>query len=206
VTPDGLPGLDARDFDMDTDVLERLTSSRKGFQEFVEGHWDHVLIVVFVFQVRPLNPGLQPFLIVAQRAKDGKARGDQIALLATLKEICAGTHRGGFATDGNPAYNAFHEEQAARNLAFFRKNPTDIPLKRHYRAFSDILHLLKCGRCRMLKKIRMVVGLDNNLIELDLQCLIDLLRDDLSPIVFSVIRSRKCMTLCQWFCFVLRSI
>jgi hypothetical protein len=37
----------------------------------------------------------------------------------------------------------------------------------------------------MLKKIRMVVGLDGNSIELDLQRLIDLLRDDLSPIVFS---------------------
>jgi hypothetical protein len=37
----------------------------------------------------------------------------------------------------------------------------------------------------MLKKIRMVVGLDGNSIELDLQRLIDLLCDDLSPIVFS---------------------
>jgi hypothetical protein len=37
----------------------------------------------------------------------------------------------------------------------------------------------------MLKKIRMVVGLDNNSIELELQCLIDLLREDLFPIVFS---------------------
>jgi hypothetical protein len=37
----------------------------------------------------------------------------------------------------------------------------------------------------MPKKIRMVVGLDSNSIELDLQRLIDLLRNDLSPIVFS---------------------
>jgi hypothetical protein len=37
----------------------------------------------------------------------------------------------------------------------------------------------------MLKKTRMVVGLDGNSIELDLQRLIDLLRDDLSSTVFS---------------------
>jgi hypothetical protein len=76
VTPDGLSGLDARDFDMDADLLERLTSSRKGFQEFVEWHWDHVLTAAFVFQIQPLNPGLQSFLIFAQPAKDSKARGD----------------------------------------------------------------------------------------------------------------------------------
>jgi hypothetical protein len=95
-------------------------------------------------------------------------------------------HNGGwFATDGDPANDAFYGEHAARNLAFFRKNPTDIHLNRLYRAFSDILHLLKCARYRMLKKMRMLVGLDDNSIELDLQRLIDLLRDDLSPIVFS---------------------
>jgi hypothetical protein len=38
VTSDGLSDLDARDFDMDADLLKRLTSSRKEFQEFVEGH------------------------------------------------------------------------------------------------------------------------------------------------------------------------
>jgi hypothetical protein len=36
----------------------------------------------------------------------------------------------------------------------------------------------------MLKKIRMVVGLNGSSIEVDRERLIDLLRDDLSPIVF----------------------
>jgi hypothetical protein len=143
--PDDLSGLDARDFDMDANLLERLTSSRKELQELVEGYWDYVVTAAFVFQIQPLNPGLQSFLIFAQLTKDGKARGDQTAMLTTLKEICGQgriTVRG-FATDGDRAYDCFHEEQAGRNLAFFRKNPIDIPLKRHYRAFSDILHLLK---------------------------------------------------------------
>jgi hypothetical protein len=145
VTLDSLSGLDARDFYIDADLLERLTSSRKELQESLEGHWHHILAVAFAFQIQPLNLGLQPFLIFAQRAKDGKARGDQTALLTMLKEICRQGRItvGGFATDGAPAYDAFHEEQTARNLAFFRKNAIDIPLKRHYRAFSDILHLLK---------------------------------------------------------------
>jgi hypothetical protein len=104
-----------------------------------------VLTAAFVFQIQPLNPGLQLFLIFAQPAKDGKVRGDQTALLTTLNEIC-GPRRitvGGFAKDGDPAYGAFHEGQATRNLVLFRKNPIDILLKRHYRAFSDIFHLLK---------------------------------------------------------------
>jgi hypothetical protein len=145
VTPDGLLGLDARDFDMDANLLERPTSSRKEFQEFMEGLWDHALTSAFVFQIQLLNSGLQSFLIFTQPAKDGKARGDQTALLTTLKEICAQERItvGGFATDRDLAYDAFHGEWTTRNLAFFRKNPTDIPLKRHYRAFSDILHFLK---------------------------------------------------------------
>jgi hypothetical protein len=36
--------------------------------------------------------------------------------------------------DRDSVYDTFHEEQAAQNLAFFQKNPTDIPLKRQYRA------------------------------------------------------------------------
>jgi hypothetical protein len=55
VTPDGLSGLAARNFDMDADLLERITLSRKEFQEFVEGHWDHVLTAAFVFQIQPLD-------------------------------------------------------------------------------------------------------------------------------------------------------
>jgi hypothetical protein len=58
VTPDGLSGLDVRDSDMDADLLERLTSSRKEFQEFLEGNWDRVVTTAFVFQIQPLNPGL----------------------------------------------------------------------------------------------------------------------------------------------------
>jgi hypothetical protein len=112
VTPDGLSGLGARDFDMDADLLERLTSSRKEFQEFMEEHWDHVFSAAFVFQIQPLNAGLQPFLIFAQSAKDGKGRGGQTTLLTTLKEICGQgcITVGGLATDGDPVYGAFHEE------------------------------------------------------------------------------------------------
>jgi hypothetical protein len=71
VTPDDLLGLDARDFDMDVDLLERLRSSGKEFQEFV-GHRDHVLTAAFVFQIQPLNPGLQPFLIFVQPPKTAR--------------------------------------------------------------------------------------------------------------------------------------
>jgi hypothetical protein len=51
VTPDGLSDLDAQDFDMDTDLLEWLTLARKEFQEFLEGHWDHMFTAAFVFQI-----------------------------------------------------------------------------------------------------------------------------------------------------------
>jgi hypothetical protein len=63
VTFECMSSLYARHFNVDADLLERLTSSRKESQEFAEGHWDHVLTAPFVFQIQPLNPGLQPFLI-----------------------------------------------------------------------------------------------------------------------------------------------
>jgi hypothetical protein len=88
VISDGLLGLDAWDFDMDADLLERLTSSRKKFQQFVEGHWEHVCTAAFAFQIQPLNPGLQPVLIFAHPARAGKARSDQTVFLTALNEIC----------------------------------------------------------------------------------------------------------------------
>jgi hypothetical protein len=51
VTPDGLPGRDAWDFDMDADLLERFTSSRKEFRKFVEVNSDHALTAAFLFQI-----------------------------------------------------------------------------------------------------------------------------------------------------------
>jgi hypothetical protein len=187
VTADALSGLDARDFDLDGDLLESLTSSAKTFQEFIQGHWDHVLTAAFVFQVQPLNPKLRPFLIFAQAARDGKARAEQVELLKQLKLICSHGRItvGGFATDGDSAYDDFHEEQVRLNLVHFRKKPCDIPLKQRYRAISDILHILKRARYRMLKKTMMVIGLVTSSAELNLRRLTDLLSDDLSPIVFS---------------------
>jgi hypothetical protein len=38
ITPDGLAGLDIRDFGFNYDLLEPLTSSSQAFLEFVEGH------------------------------------------------------------------------------------------------------------------------------------------------------------------------
>jgi hypothetical protein len=72
VTLDGMSGLDAWDFDMDADLLERLTSSRKEFQEFMEGHWDHVLTAAFIFQIQPLNPGSSHFLFWLSRPKTAR--------------------------------------------------------------------------------------------------------------------------------------
>jgi hypothetical protein len=67
----------------------------------------------------------------------------------------------------------------------FIENPSAMPLKQRCRLLSDILHILKRARYRMLKSPAMVVGLDTSSPELNLERLIRLLADDLSPVVFS---------------------
>jgi hypothetical protein len=187
VTRDGLHGLDSTDFDLGCDLFESLTSSRVAFQEFVQGHWDHVVTAAFVFQVQPLNPKLASFLVFAEPTVDGKARPQQVEVLKSLKTICGKGRMtiGGFAIDGDSGYDHLHEEQLRLNLEIFRKKPWEIPLRQRYHPISDVLHLLKRARYRMLKRPSMVVGLDTSSAELNLECLINSLRDDLSPIVFS---------------------
>jgi hypothetical protein len=66
---------------------------------------------------------------------------------------------GAFATDGDPGYDKLHEAQSERNMAaFLDYGRWVIPLTQHFRPISDILHLLKRARYRMLKKIWMVLG------------------------------------------------
>jgi hypothetical protein len=118
---------------------------RKNFRNSCQANWDDVLTVAFVFQIQPLNPKFRPSLIFAQPAADGKAGQKHRKLLKLLKMI-SGDERttvDGFATDSDVTYDDYHKEQARLNLEFFRKNRSQIPLKRHYWAISDIPHLLK---------------------------------------------------------------
>jgi hypothetical protein len=70
-------------------------------------------------------------------------------------------------------------------MQLFEEKPWEIPSKRHYHPISDILHLLKRARYRMLKKPHMIIGLDTDSPELNLENLILLLADDLPAVVFS---------------------
>jgi hypothetical protein len=119
VTSDRIVGLDSSSFDFDRDLFESFTSSGAAFREFVEGDSDHVFTAAFVYQIQPLDPSLEPFLVYAEPATDGKARTEQAHLLKEIKEIC-GKGRitvGGFATDADSGYDAIHEEQERLHLA-----------------------------------------------------------------------------------------
>jgi hypothetical protein len=186
VTSEGIQGLDLNDLDLSFDLLEGLTSSSEEFRAFVQGHWDRVLHAAFVYQVQPLDPHLSPFVIYAQPARDGKARDAQTEALRQLKELI-GRRRitiGGFATDGDPGYNELHKAQSERNMQTFVRF-SDVPRARHYHPISDILHILKRARYRMVKKVPMVVGLETDTAELRLERLIGIIGNDLPSVVFS---------------------
>jgi hypothetical protein len=98
-----LAGLDVNDLDSFSHLLESLISSSVIFQEFVGQFWDQVLHSAFVYQVQPLDPELEPFIIFAQPARGGKARDAQIGTLQALRERYS-HHRmttGAFPTDGD---------------------------------------------------------------------------------------------------------
>jgi hypothetical protein len=185
VTPDGVTGLDVNDFDFNYDLLESLTSSAESFREFVEGNWDKVIESAFVFQIQPLNPNLSPFVVYAQPKVDGKARHEQVELLKSLKVLC-GQQRitiGAFATDGDARYDVVHNQQSEHNLREFEKT-FDTPCTRKYRAISDVMHMLKRARYRMLKTPPMAIGLNISDPTLELPALKMLFLGVLPPVVF----------------------
>jgi hypothetical protein len=75
--------------------------------------------------------------------------------------------------------------QARWNLESFITNPVEMPSKRHYHALSDLLHILKRARYRMLKEPSIVVDLETSSPELSLSRLVRLLGNDLPTVVFS---------------------
>jgi hypothetical protein len=79
VTSRGLRGLDDSDFDFDCGLFESLLSSPTAFLDFVHTHWDRVLHAAFVVQIQPLDPDLEPFIVYAQTAADGKGRSRALA-------------------------------------------------------------------------------------------------------------------------------
>jgi hypothetical protein len=206
VTAGGLRGINASGFDFDSELSESLLASPKALLDFVKMHCDRVRHAVFVFEIQPLDPGFRPFLIFSPPAADGKAREQHGQPLQELKVVCGREciTIGAFATDGDSGYDEVHEMQARWNLKLFITNPVEMPSKRHYRELSDLLHILKRIRYRMLKEPPMVVGLEASSPELSLSRLVRLLGDDLPAVLFSDDPVTK-MTRCQWFYFVSKS-
>jgi hypothetical protein len=69
-------------------------------------------------------------------------------------------------------------------MAAFRRNH-DISMAQHFRAITDILHLLKCARYRLLKKITRTLGLKTDTAELNLDNLIKLIGGDLPAVMIN---------------------
>jgi hypothetical protein len=108
------------------------------------------------------NHSVQLFLVFTQPATERKAREQHAQPLQELKIVCGRQHItiGLFATDGDSGYDELHEMQARWNLESFITNPAEKPSKRHHRALSDLLHIVKHVQYHMLKKPPIVVGLE----------------------------------------------
>jgi hypothetical protein len=144
-----------------------------------------MLHAAFICQIQPLDPCLTSFVTHAEPALNGKARGVHVKMLQELKGLC-GHHRmtiGSFATNGDGGCDHLHEAQSKLNMQMFMESQ-DVPSTQYDRPMSDFLYLLKRARYRMVKKIRMVVGLKITTFELPLQTLIELIGNDLPAVVF----------------------
>jgi hypothetical protein len=116
VNPDGLTGLDISDLDLSYVLLELLKSYARAFQEFVAHNWDRVLHSAFVYQIPPIDPDLEPFVIFAHPVRDGKARFPQVEALKVLRERCSHCRLtiGAFSTDGILETTQFIKQKANR--------------------------------------------------------------------------------------------
>jgi hypothetical protein len=73
-------------------------------------------------------------------------------------------------------------------------------MAQHFRAISDILHLLTRARYRVLKKITMILGIKTDTTELNLEKVIEMIRSGLPAVVFSDEPVTKSTTYCPWHC------
>jgi hypothetical protein len=176
--------LDVTDFDFTYDLLESLTQSSQTFLDCVQGNWDRVVHAAFVFQLQPVNPDLPSCVIYAQPAPDGTSRDAQVSLLKNLEILCGRCRVtiGAFVTDGDSGYDQVHEIQGRQDVEAFERT-RKIPCTQKDRAISDVLHLLKRARYRMLKSPSMVVGISAETKELNLPELKRLLIGDLPAVV-----------------------
>jgi hypothetical protein len=107
--------------------------------------------------------------------------------LQELKLICGREWItiGDFATDGGSGYDPLHETQTRWYVDYFEKDPMEMHHRQYYHAISDILHILKRARYRMLKQLPMVGDLRQDSPELSLGSFIHSIRDNLPAMVFS---------------------
>ena len=111
---------------------------------------------LFLFQVLPLKCDQKAFPLHLMTRSSGTAGVDVLeridCLRGMLKESGVVIHA--IATDGDPAYNCFHEELFDAWLPTFSKCGLDAAVAlvsgRDRRVVSDFLHLLKNARSRLL--------------------------------------------------------
>lgn len=155
---------------------DALAEGIDAFTEFIEANKTEICKYYFLCYLNPLSPNRKPFPIVALKTVNGNAKEDVITFVSQLISLFQANFNNiisiiGIAFDGDPGWlhllkpildtipvitqsnseEDHQQEGILRNLEDFK-----IPLSNLLAGydgllpFEDILHLLKCGRYRII--------------------------------------------------------
>lgn len=155
---------------------EALAEGIDAFSEFIEANKSEICKYFFICYLNPLSPNRKPFPIVAVKTINGNANEELVAFVNQLISVLQDSFQNvisiiGVSFDGDPGWlhllgpildtipkitltineTDHQEEDVLYNLEDFNIPLSNLLLSHEgLLPFEDILHLLKCGRYRII--------------------------------------------------------
>lgn len=130
--------------------LELVSSNNMVFEEWLRMNSHLMIKALFVFQVQPLSPSIEPFYVHVFPSNNGKANEHILFLLdqisAKLKEKSINII--GFASDGDSFISQGHDKNIEKHYVSGLYKSIDLE---NQIVISDLLHVLKRSRYHMIK-------------------------------------------------------
>ena len=133
--------------------LKKLNQDFTAFEKFVQKRKKFIVTDAFVYQVQPLLPFYNSFVIHVHPSTQGKGTDREVELLFKIKEIIENQNFEviSFAFDGDSVYNKLHDNMYNGYSNIVKNNPKFLNFSNinQLNVISDPLHLLKRGRYRL---------------------------------------------------------
>ncbi|KAK8837685.1 hypothetical protein M9Y10_036220 [Tritrichomonas musculus] len=131
------------EYQMDKELLSQASTTISVFEKWISNHSKTIVDSYFVFQVQPLRPNLNSFILHIEPSKGGNANNQTLFILKKLAKILQKVKITvvSFSSDGDDFASASHDNNIKKHYKKFQYNcspNTTEPL-----FLSDPLHIFK---------------------------------------------------------------